>query len=84
MGVRTYVGTPTRMATNVFSRWGGNEPIDLYAQIVRDEVAGIAAPNITLVDLNKKWAVTMSNTSDGLHPNDIGARELTGIFRAIK
>lgn len=83
MGIRTYVGTPTKMATNVFWRWGGNEPIDLYAQIIREEVAGIAAPNITLVDLNKKWAVTMSNTADGLHPNDAGAREIADIFKAL-
>lgn len=80
MGMKTYVGTPTRMATNVYTRWGGNVPIDLYAQIVREEVSWVNAPNIHLVDFCKEWSPTMSNTADGIHPNDQGARELADIF----
>lgn len=83
MGMKTYVGTPTRMATNVYTRWGGNVPIDLYAQIVREEVSWVNAPNIRLVDFCKEWSPTMVNTADGLHPNDVGCRELADIFLKI-
>lgn len=85
MGMKTYVGTPTRMATNsnVIARFGGNDPVELYAQIVREEVSWVNAPNIRLVDYCKEWSPTMVNTADGLHPNDIGCRELADIFLKI-
>lgn len=81
-GARVYIGTPARIANDAYSlvRFGGNANIDLYAQINRDEVAALADPQITLVDYNTLFTVTMGNTMDGLHPNAGGYREMANVF----
>lgn len=53
---------------------------DLYAQIVRDEVASLNLSNVKLVDVANVWQPGYDNLYDMVHPNAYGTGQLATIF----
>lgn len=81
-----YVGLPLRLTLNglIFEAISKN-PIsaytpELYSQAITKLVKGESYRHIHLVDTHTLYEPTDQNTSDGIHPNDLGSQIIASAF----